>query len=122
MFERNVSKILNQYTETFKYSVILDYDPVRRTNHKSLEVTAASTAFKLDNIENARVVEGYIRSIRNLRYFRKIIFIDIFPEDAEWETERRADLFELYAYKIQESLKMWRKIGRVLNHLKILLF
>ena len=102
--EKNVAKVLDTNSTVFNHLITLDYDSFRGTNHKILQVRARDE-FKLDTFENMRVVENYVKTVKKLQYFRKIIFCDIFPAvDNEWGDSE--DALEVWHYRLREILKM----------------
>lgn len=117
MFEKNISKVLNSNINLFNYRIELEYDSLRKKNHHSI-VFSARDDFKLDTFDNMRIIENQLKKVIKLHYFRKIIFVDIYPEGDEWGNE---DALDVWHYRLREALKM-KHIKRVDKELRIFLF
>lgn len=99
--ERDVSKYIADL-HLFGHTISLEYDKLRGTNHKILKL---NPDFALNNETRCALLVKTIRECANLKYFRRLEFINVYSEPT---SDFEKYLQEYWVFRIQRETKLKR--------------
>lgn len=112
IFEKNINKVLDEYKGLFSCIVVFEFDTMLRSNQHILNIQA-NDDFVLDNFENFKIVENFARQLIKLHYFKKLVFLNVFPDIDDTQT------CDVWPFRLAKQLRRRKGIGREGSHLVI---